>query len=110
VSDPSDPRLLTAALATVVFVMATVCTLLYRAVEKHDIDERAHSLSGRLLLWSLWTLALLGIYSGSSFIWAGDTDPTLLEAARYIRLALTTGVGIMLGGLLLYWVRIIRRS
>lgn len=101
---------MTASLAVIVFALATVCTLLYRAVARRDIDDRAHDLSGRLLLWSLWSLALLGIYSSTSFLWAGEADESVLEALRYIRLALTTAVGIMLGGLLLYWVRIIRRS
>jgi hypothetical protein len=106
----SDPRWLTAILAVVVLVLATVCTLLYRAVSRRNVDDRAHDLAGRLLLYSLWTLSLLGIYSATSFLWAGDAGDMALEALRYIRLALTTAVGIMLAGVLLYWVRVIRRS
>lgn len=103
-----DPRILTAALAITVFVLATMCTFIYLRVER--VDHGAHGLAARLLLWSLWTMALLGIYSATSFIWAGDIDHGILEALRYLRLALTTVVGIMLGGVLAFWLRIIRRS
>jgi hypothetical protein len=103
-----DPRTFTAILAFIVLGLATACVLLYRWVEKGD--GGAHGLSARLLTYSLWVLALLGVYSGTSFIWANGLDDAWLEVLRLIRLALTTAVGIMLCGVLAYWLRIVRRA
>lgn len=103
-----EPRPLTIVLSVIVLVLASICVLLYRRVEKGD--GGAHGMAARLLLYSLWVLALLGTYSATSLIWANDIDDGLLGVLRYIRLALTTAVGIMLMGVLLYWLRIIRRA
>lgn len=103
----TDPRIFSAVLAIIVLLLATACVVLYRKVEISTVTD---GMAERLLLYSLWTLALLGIYSATSFAWAGDASDDTLEILRWFRLGLTTAVGIMLLGVLAYWVRLIRRG
>ena len=102
-----DPRVYTAITAGIVFVLATLCFLVYRQFDtEHGREE---DLAARLLVYSLWTLALLGAYSGSVMLWIEAVGEAWLEVLQFVRFALTTVVAIMLITVLAYWLRKMRK-